>query len=291
MATQDKNGKIRGKINNIVYRELGDKQVMQIAPARVKQTYATKLNSMEFGLVSTQAKVLRDVFSGLYEEADGKMAARLTAAVSTCIRTSEKDIGERNLHDADLAPLKGFEFNTDAPFEKLVAVQPSFRVLPNGQFEFSLPRFNVMEDIRYPSGIVRYHPSFLIAITAFHFREEYSRIIDKKVFDFKNIDQQVNIDWSSSRRLPKGAIVIVTFSLRYLSTNWAGRRVQVTDKAFYPTIILEAFHVTDEMVALGKEAGFSIPTSYISEFGNNTNQILKDIARFKEKMTKEKNKS
>lgn len=288
MAIQDKNGRIRGKINNIVYRELDDKQIMQIAPARVKQTYATKLNSMEFGLASTQAKVLRYVFRGLYEEADGKMAARLTAAVSASIRTSEKEIGERNLHDADLDPLKGFEFNTDASFEKLVAVQPSFSVLPNGQFEFSLPRFNVMKDIHYPSGIVRYHPSFLIAITAFHFREEYSRIIDKKVFDFKNIDQQVNIDWSSSRRLPKGAIVIVTFSLRYLSTNWAGRRVQITDKAFYPTIILEAFHVTDEMAALGKEAGFTIPTNYITEFGNNTNNILQDIQRFKEKMAGKK---
>src|SRR3546814_7717000 len=66
MATQDKNGKIRGKINNIVYRELGDKQVMQIAPARVRQTYATKLNAMEFGLASTQAKVLRNVFRGAY---------------------------------------------------------------------------------------------------------------------------------------------------------------------------------------------------------------------------------
>src|SRR5690606_34082354 len=198
MATQDKNGKIRGKINNIVYRELGDKQVLQIAPARVRQTYATKLNALEFGLASAQAKVIRNFFSGLYEEADGKMAARLTAAVAACIRTSEKDIGERNLHDANLGPLKGFEFNTDAPFEKRIAVHPSFRVLPNGRFEFGLPRFNVMNDIHYPPGNVRYHPSFLIAITAFHFRDEYARIIDKKVFDFKNIDQEVEIDWSSS---------------------------------------------------------------------------------------------
>lgn len=267
---------------------MGDKQVLQIAPARVKQTYATKLNALEFGLASAQAKVFRNFFSGLYEEADGKMAARLTAAVAACIRASERDIGDRNLHDVNLGPLKGFSFNTAAPFEKLVAVRPSFSVGPNGRFEFSLPSFNVMKDIHYPPGYVRYHPSFLIAITAFHFREEYARIIDKEVFDFKNIDQQAEINWSSSRRLPKGAIVIVTFSLRYLSANWAGRRVQITDKAFYPTIILEAFHVTDEMAVLGKKAGFAISTSYIAEFGNNTNNILKDIQRFKEKMAKKK---
>lgn len=286
MATQDKNGRIRGKINNIVYRGLGDKQVLQIAPARVRQTYATKLNALEFGLASAQAKVLRDVFKGMYEEADGKMAARLTAAVAACIRTSEKDIGERDLHEADLTPLKGFEFNTQAPFEKLIAVRPSFRVLLNGRFEFNLPSFNVMTDIHYPAGHTRYHPSFLIALTAFHFREEYCRIIDKKVFDFENINQKAEIDWSSSRRLPEGAIVFVTFSLRYLSTNWAGRKIQVMDKAFYPTIILEAFHVTGEMAALGKEARFANPTGYKAEFGNNTNSILKDIERFKEKMAK-----
>jgi len=289
MATQDRNGKIKGKINNIVYRELGDKQVLQIAPARVKQTDATKLNALEFGLASTQAKVLRSFLRGVYEEADGKMAARLTASVAACIRTSKRSIGDRNLHDVPLDLLKGFEFNTHAPFEKLVAVKPSFKVFPNGRFEFSLPRFNLMEDIRYPQDGIRHDPSFMIAITAFHFREEYARIIDKEIFDFKNIDQRAEINWSSRRQLPKDAIVIVTFSLRYLSTNWAGRRTQTTDRAFYPTIILEAFHVTEEMATLGKEAEFTVPTDYIAEFGNNTNDILKDIARFKKKIaTKQK---
>jgi len=288
MATQDKNGKIKGKINNIVYRELGDKQIMQIAPARVRQTYATKLNALEFGLASAQAKVLRDVLRHAYEEADGKMAARLTATVAACIRTSDGDIGNRNLHEVSLDLLKGFEFNTHAPFEKLITVRPEFRVLPNGRFEFSLPPFNVMEDIRYPKGGVRYHPSFLIAITAFHFREEYARNIDKAVFDFKNIDQQVQIDWASSKLLPVGAIVVVTFSLRYLSTNWAGRQIQTTDSAFYPTVILDAYHVTEEMATLARNEGFARATSTIAEFGNNTNDILKDIQRFKEKMTNAK---
>lgn len=284
MAIKDSNGKIKGKIDNIVYRELGDTQIMQIAPARVKQTYATKLNALEFGLASTQAKVIRYVFRGIYEEPDGKMAARLNAAVAACIRTSEKDIGDRDLHEADLSALKGFEFNTNAPFEKLLSVGPDCGVAANGRFEFRLPSFNVMSDIIYPPGHVRYNPSFLITITAFHFREEYARIIDKKVFDFKNIDQQAEIDWSSSRQLPQGAIVIVTLSLRYLSTNWMGRQVQTTDRAFYPTVILDAYHVTEEMATLGKKEGFIRATGTIGEFSNSTNQILKKITHFKQKI-------
>lgn len=104
------------------------------------------------------------------------------------------------------------------------------------------------------------------------------------MFDFKNIDQQAEIDWSSSKLLPLGAIVVVTFSLRYLSSNWMGRRVQTTDKAFYPTAILDAYHVTEEMAGQAKKEGFARATNTIAEFGNNTNGILKDIARFKEKM-------
>lgn len=284
MATQDRHGKIKGKINNIVYRDWGGKQVLQIAPAQVKQTYASRLNALEFGLASAQAKVIRDVLSGIYEEADGKMTARLNAAVAACIRSSDRDIGDRDLHHASLDSLRGFEFNTLAPFEKRLTARPVFGVLPNGRFNFHLPSFNVMDDIHYPRDGVRYDPSFLIAITAFHFRKEYAQLIDKEVFDFENINREVQIDWSSSRLLPPGAVVVVTFSLRYISTNWVGRQIQSTDKAFYPTVILDAFRVTDDMSVCTQQEGFGDPIDIIYEFGNKTNSILKDIARLKQKM-------
>ena len=286
MATQDKNGKIRGKINNVVYRELGDKQVMQIIPGRVRQTDATKLAAMEFGLASAHARVIRTMFTTLYEESDGKMSGRLNAAVAACLRTSDKEIGERDLHDTQLDPLKGFSFNTHAPFEKRVAVRPTFGVRPNGQFDFTLPTFNVMKDIAYPPVDLRYRPSFLIAVTAFHFREEYAQVINKQVFDFENIDQSAEITWSSSRQLPKGAIILVTFSLRYVSANWSGRSIQYMDKAYYPTVILDAFHVTDEMVTLANEAGLLVPTTRISLFSSPTKDLLQDMQRFKNKIEK-----
>ncbi len=143
MAIQGRNGKIKGKINNIVYRRLGDQQIMQIAPDRVKQTYATKLNALEFGLASAHGKVLRDVFRKVYEASDGKMNGRLNAAITACLRTSNKEIGERTLHDADLGELKGFQFNLDAPIESRIAVRPICSVAPNGLFRFQLPPFNL----------------------------------------------------------------------------------------------------------------------------------------------------
>src|SRR5690606_12069074 len=128
---------------------------------------------------------------------------------------------------------------------------------------------------------------FLIAITAFHFREEYARVINKQVFDFENINQSAEINWSSRHLLPEGAIIIVTFSLRYVSANWSGRQIQYTDKAYYPTIILDAFHVTDEMVKLAEEAGFLLPTmTRISAFSSNMKEVLHDIQKLKKRIEK-----
>ncbi len=283
MATQGRNGKIKGKINNIVYRGYRDKQVLQIAPARVRQTYATKLNALEFGLASAQAKMLRRILRNFYDVYDGKMPVRLNAAVAECMRTSAKEIGDRTLHDADLGPLIGFQFNTAAPMEKLVRIRPKIAVAPNGQIKFTLPPFNPMKDIVYPPEPPRMDPSFMIVVTAFHFPEEYVHIVDHAHFDFENIDTVAEINWTCRRQLPKGSIVLITIALRYAATNWVGQRAMTKSTAFYPTIIVDAFHVTDDMAAEGVADGLE-PPKRVMQFGDNVNDLLQKIARFKEKM-------
>src|SRR5690606_40543344 len=135
-------------------------------------------NALEFGLASTQAKMLRRVLRNFFEEYDGKMPVRLNATVAACMRTSTKEIGERTLHDADLAPLKGFQFNLDSPIERLVRVRPVVEIAPNGRIQFSFPKFNVMNDITYPAEPPRFNPSFSIFVTAFNFFDESVHIID-----------------------------------------------------------------------------------------------------------------
>lgn len=286
MATQGRNGKIKGKINNIVYRGYRDKQVLQIAPARVRQTYATKLNALEFGLASIQAKMLRRVLRNFFEEYDGKMPVRLNATVAECMRTSTKEIGERTLHDADLSPLKGFQFNLDSPIERLVRVRPVVEIAPNGRIQFMFPKFNVMTDIIYPAEPPRFNPCFSILVTAFNFFEEYVHIIDHASFDFVNKDQEVEINWTCTKQLPKGSFVFITLALNYVAMNWVGQRTVTKSKAFFPSIVVEAFQVTDEMAAKGVEDDLE-PPKRVRAFGDLFNEHLKKIARFKEKFNQE----
>ncbi len=290
MAIQDKNGKIRGKINNIVYRESKGQQIMQIIPARVKQTHATKLTALEFGVASAQAKTIRRALRNIYEVADGKMVGRLNAAVSACLRTGHLAVGERTLHDSNLDNLKGFQFNTDAPIEKKIVVRPIFDTVPNGQFQFKLPTFNPMSDIVYPLSDIRLNSSFTIALIAVQFKEEYLQVIDFETFDIQNLNKQVEIDWICRRQLPQGFIVFSVLSIRYFSMNWVGQKAYTTDKAFYPTIILDAFHVDAEMAARGIADGFEPPVDEKEHFGHQTNNVLRKVIYFKEKMAKLKNK-
>lgn len=289
MALRDNDGKIRGKIDNIVYRGYKGKQIMQIAPTRVKQTLATKLSALEFGLAAVHAKAIRGVLHNVYEKYDSNMVRRLTATIAACIRTSDKEPGDRDLHDADLSPLKGFLFNTDAPFEKLVAMGPELDIAPNGTIRFQLPPFIPNEDVLYPPNLFRQQGTFGIYVIAFNFEESLVQVIDYAGFDIAEDEKEPRpIGWTCEKSLPKGYIVIVLLTLRYFVLNWLGQRAQTTEKDFYPTIVLDAFHVTDEMAALGIHDGLTLPSE--EELGDleklPVDLIKRDIAKLKAKGAK-----
>ncbi|SEL32740.1 hypothetical protein [Parapedobacter koreensis] len=288
MASRDKNGKIRGKIDNIVYRGYKDKQIMQISPKRVKQTLSSKLSALEFGLAARQAKFMRDVFHNVYEECDGNMVRRFTATVAACIRTAENEIGERDLHDADLGQLKGFSFNEKAPFEKLVAVSPKLDVAANGSIRFQLGPFVPGDNIVYPPNFFRPNGSFSIFVVAFNFRKGNVQIVDCAGFDVAETDHApTEIDWQCNKLLPEGYIVLVVLCLRYFSLNWLGQRTQTTNNDFYPSIILDAFHVTPEMAASGARDLLQPPSADdFSSFGDTRERISHRVLRLKTKAPK-----
>lgn len=253
MAIQERNGKIKGRIGNLVYRGYHGQLVVQSAPARVRQTYATRLNALEFGLASTQAKLMRRALGDFIEIHDGRMAVRLNAAVAACMRASDKPVGERNLHDADLSLLRGFEFNLQAPLDRLLRVRPVTDVAANGTIDFRLLPFNPMQDVAYPPSQRRFRPAFTILVTAFDFPGEKLYLIDRETFVCENLDQQTQVAWRCSKRLPAGSFVLVLLAMRYVAENWLNPQQTIpVGSAYYPSVVLDAFHVTAEMVAKGE---------------------------------------
>ncbi len=256
---------------------------MQSVPARVRQTLATKLSALEFGLAARQAKMIREVFHNVYEMYDGSMVRRLTVAVAASLRASEAEAGHRDLHnaDADLSQLKGFNFNVNALFERLVAAVPRLDVAPEGSIRFRLGPFIPADDIVYPVELFRPNGSFNLFVAAFDFRNGHVRIIDCKGFDFaKSAHTPAEIDWLCDKPLPEGNILFVVLTLRYFSLNWLEQRVQTTNQEFYPSIILDAFHVTDQMRETDLSGAEVIPLS------EDTRSALQKIVRLKAKTKK-----
>ncbi len=143
-------------------------------------------------------------------------------------------------------------------------------------------------DVTYPPGEMNMDPSFTIGLIAIQFEKGHIQIIDHETFAYENLKRQAAIDWECRRQLPAGSIVLVVFSLRYSSSNWVGKQIWTTNRAFFPTIIVDAFHVSEAMAAGGSTANFTPPMEKPIRFGCNISDTLTKIRQFKEKIAKKK---
>ena len=112
MATSDNKGNFRGNINNLVYRNINGKMIVQSRPGkgRLKQTVKTKNSSIDFSLGSNRARILREVlFPMIRGLQDGEMVNRLTSAVTAVVRfNTSLEAGYRDLEDGELQLLDRF---------------------------------------------------------------------------------------------------------------------------------------------------------------------------------------
>lgn len=76
------NVQLTGRIQNLIFYKVGDKYYARTAPARVRQTKATKKRASEFGKASRVGKSLRQqLLSVIPFPADNKMQTRLVSAL------------------------------------------------------------------------------------------------------------------------------------------------------------------------------------------------------------------
>ncbi len=213
MAIIDKQGRFHGKAGGLVYRTIGDIDVVQTMPRKAKQTQATKESSLEFGLGSNTAAEIRDVLWPAYHSPDKGMVNRLTSVVVKCIRGSlTRGRGDRDLHDGDLTYLEGFQFNKNSPLGEVLSVRPEVRIAEDGKPEVRIPPFNSYSGIRCP---VKENNGYTLRFTAtaFHFRSEYYQYLDcRDVWIAKGLQIPEQV-WKVEKILPAGSIVILTVSL------------------------------------------------------------------------------
>ncbi|WP_207532858.1 hypothetical protein [Desertivirga arenae] len=219
MATIDKKGDIHGSVGPNVYRMWRDIKVIQSKPKRnAKRTIASKEASLEFGMCSSTARVIRTAFGWAYKAYDGGMINRFTKAVRSAVSASSKEVGERDIHDADLSFLKGFQFNNNSPLDKVLKLRPTAELSEDNKVIVNLPRI-AKEDIK-----AHYAQEYGIRllVIAFDFKERvYSNIAAKEIrINYKQAFEGGAIVFDEP--LPEGRLVAVSMSIYGYKPGFGG---------------------------------------------------------------------
>lgn len=284
MAIIDKKGFVHGKAGGQVFRQLGDKLVMQVAPKDVKQTDATKISAKEFGLASSAAKVLRRIFAGPSHCADGKMIGRLTQTVLKAIREGQKDEnGLRDLHQGDLSLLEGFQFNSNSPLENVLAVKPEVSLGEGGAVSVNLPAID-KDQLFFPK--YAFSCTLRLLVVEINFKKETYQYLDHRDIKIREGSGTEELLWEVEEKAEAGTMVMASLSLHYFSHDGVNEEgISLNNTEFSPATIIAAMHVSEDGAAARAEntKPYKIPMA-----GYDGNFILQDMERMLAKMKKKK---
>ncbi|WP_069658001.1 hypothetical protein [Arcticibacter eurypsychrophilus] len=246
MAIQDKNGFLKGKKGDSIYRLLNNKPTVSQRPVQVHQVENSKITAFEFGLCSNTARCIRLAFSIFHIGLDGGFCNRLNTAIRSAFMSGKNTrIGTRDLHDADLRPLFQLQFNQYAPMGKVLKVRPTVWLEDNDTVSFSLPSFSVIKDLIFPKLNLHVNCTLRITLCAFHFRKEFYQNMG-----FQDIELSGSVfpgvQWNFDECVPAGSILLVCMSLHYFIVDLAIGKKDLGLKEFSPAEIVGAFSIPSD---------------------------------------------
>lgn len=289
MAIIDAKGRLHGKVANYVYRTVGNTSILQSKPANIKQSLSTRESAMEFGLASNCARIIRQAFYPHALHADGSMINRLNVAVLKCIKNSYgKARGERDLHDADLKHLEGFQFNKNSPMREVLLVRPVAELGADNRIKVSIPAIRERGDLQSPQ--YSFSCTLRLMLVVMNFRENYYEYVDFKeitIGDGAGIPAQ---EWQPKEVLPAGSIALLSASLHYYGASGMQEQpVGLNSAAFSPAELLAALQVplaTEEKVAQQHTATPKQETKRMPLNGYYGEDILREMRKQREKWEK-----
>ncbi|WP_333863995.1 hypothetical protein [Sphingobacterium sp.] len=137
------NGFIRGLVGPLVNRKVGNKNLLQSRPYRVKQTEDTKRAGKDFGNVSRAGALIRMCLSLIHQELhDGQMGNRLNRQLYRALKTNlDRPKGLRTLNTCALDRLVNFQFNENCHMHDYLFIDPVVSVNENNELNISFPEF------------------------------------------------------------------------------------------------------------------------------------------------------
>lgn len=255
MAIIDSKGYVRGLAGPSVFRRSRGKSIVQSRPRKFRQTAATIESSSEFGMISSTGRVLRYAFMPVARYCDGGVAGRVISAVSRSVRTVVGKVrGERDLHDADLSPLLGLEFNTNSRLQDVLRVPVEVGRDVGGQVLVRLPALNMERDLVLSKAQSRVVENMQIRflLIGFNFQEDYYEYIDHQDLDYQRGGDFASRTIHFDTEAPAGCMLMLSMSISLYSCNGLdGERVLLNSRELSPCVLIGAWQ-SEASMALNK---------------------------------------
>jgi len=273
MAILDEDGFLRGKKGDSVFRKVNEKTVVSQLPTEYKQADKSKATAFEFGLASHTARTIRLPLGMYYLGLDGGLGNRLNTAVRIALTLSpHAESGRRDIHDAELSPLEGLQFNQHAPLNKLLKVRPRITVQDNFTLNVALPAFSTKKDLAYPKSGFHIGCTLTIVQYAFDFRREFYIQLASRQTEITHPYFE-GFDWTFDEYLPPGSVALAFMSLQYHIQNATTERKTLNIREFSPAELIAAYHIPGLPGSLEQ----TWQDNYLPLEGYRGNEMLRNI--------------
>ena len=238
MAERNRNNSYSGAIGNLVYREVGNKQIVQLKPDSIRQTKRTKESGSEFRQCSSWSKWLRlRMHSFLEKNVDHYMFSRFAGRFYTVLQTNiDLPKGERTPLNSDMGALAGFDFNTNSPFADYFMPGIAATLTDQNEVTVTIPSFNPKVEMQFAKG-TRYAELLVYVMTA-SFESNTGFTDDYTILPMQNMAYTLPETVWTSTPLPEGQLVLVCAKVLYYNTNRFTEKHYVNSKECSPATIV-----------------------------------------------------
>lgn len=205
----------KGRINNVVFYQLGNTHVARSIPAHVRQTEATKARSRNFAVAASAGRILRSYWQLLLPNPkDKQMQGRFSGAIA-------KWLGQADVQDLppqdNLPFISGFQFNSETTIAERLRL-PLAVTATGGGLLIDIPAFIPTQMITAPVRTVSIELLFTAAACGLQ-QNEYRGGAETQLQTLYNGNQQPAQQLLLAVPVTAGSLLVTVAAIRYTLTN------------------------------------------------------------------------
>lgn len=206
---------IKGRINNVLFYQLGDSYVARSLPAKVHKTEAMQSRSRNFGVAAAAGRILRSYWQQLLPNPkDKNMQSRFSGAIA-------KWLGQALVQDLppqeNLPFINGFCFTTETTMAERLRIPLAVTATANG-LVIDMPAFVPTQSITAPAGTVTVELLFAAAACGLAQQEYRGGVLAQMQLPYTNVLQPVQ-QLVLELPLTTGSLVVTAAAMRYTLAN------------------------------------------------------------------------